>query len=165
MSRLALLALLVAACGGSPKPTTEAPSGTGDSSAVVSAKTLVNVDAQGVGLGGYDPVTYFDGAPLEGSPEFHEELGGATYHFYSDENFAVFQMDMAKYVPAFGGYCAFAAAEGRLSPADPTEWLVVDGRLLVFTDEGFKASFEQNPAGNLARADANWPGLVEKHGK
>lgn len=164
MSRLALLALFVAACGGSPKPASEAPTGpTG--SAVVSTKTLVNVDEQGVGLGGYDPYSYREGEPLEGKPDLVQSFGGAEYRFANGLGSTEFTENPAKYAPAFGGYCAFAAAEGRLSPADPTAWLIVEDRLLVFTDAAFKANFEADPTGSLARADANWPTLVEKYGK
>jgi hypothetical protein len=35
----------------------------------------------------------------------------------------------------------------------------------MFTNEDFREQFQQDPAGNKQKADANWPGLVETHGK
>jgi YHS domain-containing protein len=153
------VALGAAACGGS-KPaattTTTAPA----------AKQLVLVDDKGVGLGGHDPVAYAsDNAAVAGTAEQSSQLGPVTYRFASAEHKATFDAEPAKHAPQYGGYCAFAASQNRLSEADPTVFQIVDGQLLVFTNEDFKQKFNQDVAGNKRKADANWPGLVEQHGK
>jgi YHS domain-containing protein len=157
---LAAFLVTLAACGGSPTPKPVEPT-----TAPSAEKTLVLVDDKGVGLGGHDPTSYPKGAPVAGSAEHASSHGGATYHFASAEDKASFEADKATFIPGFGGYCAFAAAQNRLSPADPTVFLVHEGQLLVFTNEDFKTQFAADPAGNKAKAEANWPGLVAKHGR
>ncbi len=159
MKRL-LVALVLASCGGSTTPTKPV-----EPSAPATEKILVLVDDQGVGLGGHDPVSYTKGEPVAGSADQSASHGGATYLFASAEDKTAFEDDKAKFAPAFGGYCAFAAAQNRLSTSDPKVFHLHEGQLLVFTNEDFKTRFMEDPAGNKAKADANWPGLVAKHGK
>lgn len=157
-----LLALLVA-CGGGGAST---PPTTPEKLAIPAQdKVLVLVDDQGVGLGGHDPVSYTKGAPVAGTAEQTSTHGGATYRFASADDKAAFDADQKKFAPGFGGYCAFAAAQNRLSVADPKVFVIHEGQLLVFTNEDYKTKFAVDPAGNKAKADANWPGLVAKHGK
>ncbi|MDQ3370075.1 MAG: tat pathway signal sequence domain protein [Myxococcota bacterium] len=161
MRTATLLALVIAtsaACGGSAPPPARP-------AAVAADRVLVNVDAEGVGLGGHDPIAYVTAnAATPGSPAQTARHGGAVYRFVSAEHHATFEADRAKHAPAYGGYCAFAASQNRLSPSDPTTFLVLDGQLLVFTNPDFLAQFNLDPAGNKQKADANWPGLVAKHG-
>jgi YHS domain-containing protein len=159
MKRL-FVALVLAACGGSPAPKPVDPT-----PAPVAEKILVLVDDQGVGLGGHDPVSYTKGGPAAGVAEHASSHGGATYHFASADDKTAFDADQPKFVPGFGGYCAFAAAQNRLSNADPKAFLIHEGQLLVFTNESYKTQFAADPKANKAKADANWPGLVAKHGK
>lgn len=158
-----LLSLALFACGGSkPATTTTTTTTTGPTAA---GKILVNVNGDGVGLAGNDPVAYgTDNAPVAGAADNMSEHGGAKYLFAKPENKATFEGDKAKHAPQFGGYCAFAASQNRLSPADPTVFQVLEGQLLVFTNADYKERFNTDAAGNKAKADANWPGLVEKHG-
>jgi len=161
MKRLLVATLLgLAACGGAAPPTPPAPPVT-----PVADKILVLVDDHGVGLGGHDPTSYPQGAPVAGVAEHAAGHGGATYHFASAEARQRFEAAPATFVPGYGGYCAYAASQNRLSVADPTVFHLHDGHLLVFTNEDFKARFLADPAGNKAKADANWPGLVATHGK
>jgi len=159
---LRLLPVLVLAfgCGGGPKP------GPVAEPKPAATKRLILVDADGVGLGGHDPVAYAtDKAAVKGAPAQTSEHAGAKYLFASAEHKATFDADAAKHAPQYGGYCAFAASQNRLSNADPTVFEIVDGQLLVFTNADYKQRFDQDVAGNKAKADANWPGLVEKYGK
>lgn len=132
----------------------------------VAAKVLVLVDDKGVGLGGHDPVAYATASkPVPGSATHTATHAGATYRFASAENKTKFESDAAKHAPRYGGYCAYAASQNRLSKSDPKVFLIHDGDLLVFTSRDFLARFQKDPAGHKQKADASWPGLVEKHGK
>ncbi|MBA3392790.1 MAG: hypothetical protein H0T89_09105 [Deltaproteobacteria bacterium] len=163
MRKPSLIGLVIAAmfgCGGGGPARPEGPK------PVVTDRVLVNVDANGVALDGHDPIAYTtDGAPVQGSSAHVARHGGAVYHFATAEHQATFEADRAKHAPAYGGYCAFAASQNRLSPSDPTAFLVLDGQLLMFTNAEFLEMFQKDPAGNKAKADANWPGLVTQHGK
>lgn len=129
-------------------------------------KSLLNLDKEGVAIQGYDPVAFFTvKAPVKGSPSFTSEYHGATYRFHSAKNKAAFDADPAKYEPQFGGYCAFGVSRGRLVEIDVTATQIVDGRLLLQYSPGVRDDFNKDAAGNLKKADANWPKLVEKKGK
>lgn len=122
---------------------------------------LVNVDAQHLALEGYDPVAYFtDAKPVKGDAAISAVYRGATYHFASTAHRDMFISDPAKYEPQFGGFCAYAASINKISPVNPEIWQMSDGRLLLqHTPEAYRL-FNENTAGNLARADANWPALA-----
>ena len=90
---------------------------------------------------------------------------GATYYFASKEHRDLFKADPTKYGPAFGGYCAYGVSRGKLVEIDVDAFQIVDGRLLLQYSKGVRKDFNENSKGNLAKADANWAGLVEKKGK
>jgi|MudIll2142460700_1097286.scaffolds.fasta_scaffold31319_2 YHS domain-containing protein len=156
MFRSVFVIALLCACGGSSKPTTTPPA---------ADRILVLVDEQGVALGGNDPVAYSTDKVEEGTAEHTSAHGGATYQFTSAENKQAFDANQQRFAPAFGGYCAYAASQNRLSESDPAVYLNFEGQLLMFTNQDFLDQFKKDPAGNKKKADTNWPGLVAKHGK
>jgi YHS domain-containing protein len=132
----------------------------------VSAKTLLNKDRNGVGIKGYDPVAYFThNKAVKGNAQFQSSPNGITYHFASAQNKAAFDADPAKYEPQFGGFCAWAVSQGYTAPIDPNAFQVVNGRLLLQYSLSVRKQFSQDTEGNLRKADANWPAIVEKKGK
>lgn len=117
----------------------------------------------GVALGGYDPVAYFEGgAPLEGSAAHSVDWQGAEWRFASAENRARFIADPEAYAPQFGGYCAWAVAEGYTAHGDPHVWSIVDGRLYLNYSARVHRRWERDVPGFISRADANWPGVLSK---
>jgi len=130
------------------------------------AKELNNLDGNGLALQGYDPVGFFtDNRPVKGNQQFQSQYHGATYYFASAEHKAAFDKEPAKYEPQFGGFCAYGASRGKTVPIKIEAWQIVNGRLLMQYDLDVKGKFNTDPQGNLSKADKNWPGLVEKHGK
>ncbi len=134
---------------------------------VFGGKTLVFTDRKGVALEGYDPVTYFtDGKPAKGDPKIEATFNGALYHFVSQEHRATFEKEPTKYAPAYGGFCGYAASIGKVRPANPLLWSVVEEQLIVQHTKGAVELWEKDVAGNKAKADKYWPRLVEaKAGK
>ena len=127
-------------------------------------KPKVNVGANGVGLHGYDPVAYFtEGKAVKGDPQFSTSYGGASYQFKSGENKTAFDKEPAKYAPQYGGYCAMAMTMGKLEDADPTFFLVHDGKLLVQRNEKAHMMFMKDPSANHQKADQQWAKLQEGH--
>lgn len=130
------------------------------SGAWAQTKPLVNVDGNGVGIHGYDPVAYFtESKAAKGDPQYSANYGGATYYFKSSDDKASFDKDPAKYAPQFGGYCAMAMAMGKLEDADPTFFLVHDGKLLLQRNEKAHMMFLKDPGGNHKKADEQWKKL------
>ncbi len=134
--------------------------------AFAQTKSLINLDKAGVAIQGYDPVAFFtDHKPVKGKAEFIAQHNGATYHFASKEHRDLFRADPGKYEPAFGGYCAYGVSRNKLVEIDVEAFQIVDGRLLLQYSKGVRNDFNKDAKGNLAKADGNWPGLVEKKGK
>lgn len=135
-------------------------------SAMAETKTLLNLDKNGLALQGYDPVAFFtDGQAVKGKPEFPARHNGATYFFASKDHRDLFKADPAKYEPSFGGYCAYGVSRNKLVEIDVNAFQIVDRRLLLQYSKGVREDFNKDPKGNLDKANANWPALVEKKGK
>lgn len=118
----------------------------------------INIDKAGVALRGYDPVAYFTaGKPTAGSAAFQTKWDGATYNFATAESKAEFDKDPAKYAPQYGGFCAWAAANGYKADADPKAWHVVGGKLYVNYNASVSKSWNANTAKYITDADKNWP--------
>lgn len=129
-------------------------------------KTLLNVDRHGVAIQGYDPVAFFTtGKPVKGDEKYVSKHDGAIYCFASKADKLAFDLSPSKYEPAFGGYCAYGVSRDRVVDIDVDAFQIVDGRLLMQYSKGVRKDFNEDQKGNLAKADANWPGLVAKKGK
>lgn len=135
--------------------------------ASASAAHLVNVSgASNAAVNGYDTVAFFtDAKPVNGSPFIAAEYEGATYFFATEEHKKLFTANPAKYAPQFGGFCAFGVAIDKLFPVDISTWQVRDGKLYLNLNADILQKFNADFAGNTAKADTNWPGLVAKNGK
>jgi YHS domain-containing protein len=155
---LFVCALMTFGCGGSSKPTTSTTTSAPD-------RVLVLTDDKGLGAGGNDPVAYTTDKVEPGVAEHTSQHGGATYQFASADAKQKFDAEPARYAPRYGGYCAYAASQNRLSESDPTVFMNHEGQLLLFTNQDFLELFKKDPATHKQQADANWPGLVTKHGK
>lgn len=89
--------------------------------------------AQSVAIKGYDPVAYFEpGHPTKGSDSISYDFDGARYLFSSRKNRELFAKDPERYAPQFSGLCTRNLAEGRRVEADPTAFVVRDGKLYLF---------------------------------
>ncbi len=106
---------------------------------------------------GYDVVAYFSGTPTAGSAEFETEYDGGKYRFSSAENLAKFEANPAAYAPQYGGWCAFATAQGRKFDIDPLAYKVVDGKLYLNNSAGVHKRWLKQEAGYIRGADHNWP--------
>ncbi|MDD9717730.1 YHS domain-containing (seleno)protein [Dinoroseobacter sp. PD6] len=116
---------------------------------------------RGAAIRGYDPVAYFTlGEPTEGSDAFTHDWNGATWRFASDAHRAAFAADPVAYAPQFGGYCAWAVAEGYTASTIPEAWRIVDGKLYMNFSRRVQRRWERDIPGNIARGNANWPQVL-----
>jgi YHS domain-containing protein len=128
-------------------------------------KNLVNVSgASKVGLSGFDAVSFFtDSKPANGAPSVSAEHKGATYFFATEEHKTTFLADPDKYLPQYGGFCAFGVSVGLLLPIDVPTWQVRNGKLYVVLNSEIKKSFDEEFDANVAKANKNWPDLVKQN--
>ena len=119
-------------------------------------------DKKGVALEGYDPITYFtDGKPTKGDQKIEATYNGALYHFVSQANRETFEKAPSRYAPAYGGFCGYAASIGKVRPANPLIWSIVDGQLIVQHTKGASELWDKDVPGNKSKADKLWPLLIE----
>jgi YHS domain-containing protein len=123
----------------------------------------VNADAMGLMIRGYDPVAYFtEGRPVPGNPDISVEYGGGKYLFSSTKNRDTFQADPDKYVPQYGGYCAFGVFEGKKFDVDPASWRIVDGKLYLNLNPVVLGMWSKDTDRYLQEAEKNWPKIRDK---
>ena len=122
----------------------------------------VNVDGKGVILRGYDVVAYFkQGKPLKGNPAIESTYQGVTYLFASAANKADFDKDPVKYVPQYGGFCAYGVANGAIFSTESAEaFTVYKGKLYIGGNQDALKSFKTNIDENIGQADAYWRWLT-----
>ena len=111
-------------------------------------------------VGGYDPVSFFKGGGVEGSKEYTTEYEGAEYRFATPENLAEFEADPAAFAPQYGGYCAWAVAQGQLAPGDPEFAAVHDGKLYLNFNADVQKTWNTDRDGFIEAADEQWPGIL-----
>ena len=125
-------------------------------------------DADGVAIGGYDPVAYpTEDRAVRGHARWSEQYDGATFYFSSEQNRELFRQAPAASVPAFGGYCAFGmGAKNARVPADPRTFEIYNGHLLLFFNDFYqgdpvntKILWNQNEEELFAQAAAHWKAM------
>ena len=146
--------------GIAPAPATPASSAT---IAAEPAASGIFYTEGGVAIKGTDPVAYFQkGEPVRGKSEFSYKWGNAFWHFSSAENRDLFASNPQKYAPQYGGFCAWAVSQGYTAPIDPNAWKIVAGKLYLNFDKNIQKRWERDIPGNIAKADNNWPGVLNK---
>ena len=121
-----------------------------------------NLTFHGIAIQGYDPVAYFtDGKPVPGDPAITASHDGAIYQFASEAHKAAFEADPGKYAPQYGGYCAWAVSNGYTAGTDPRAFSISGGKLYLNYSRSVQARWAKDISGNVSKADANWPGVLE----
>lgn len=113
---------------------------------------------------GYDPVSYFDGKPLEGKSDLIHADRGIVYRFFTQANLAKFKANPEKYQPAYGGWCAYAMGEtGEKVKVDPETYKIVEGKLYLFYNfwtTNTLDDWNKNENKLKEAADRNWSKIV-----
>lgn len=125
-------------------------------------KDEIYTNWRGLAIKGYDPVAFHkDGKPIKGSGDYELIWKDATWRFASAAHRDLFNTDPLKYAPRYGGYCAWAVAQGSTASVDPQNaWRIVDGKLYLNYSVKVQKQWEEDIPGNIKKADANWPGVL-----
>lgn len=128
----------------------------GAMTAIVGASERVVADPHsGLAVGGFDPVSYFLGAPRPGEAGREVIYKGAVWRFAGEANREAFRRDPESYAPRIGGHDPVAMAQGRPAAGDAAFFAVVDERLYLFRDETSRQRFLAET--DLApQAEARW---------
>lgn len=125
------------------------------------ADTLKYCVADGsVGVGGHDPVSYFQGTkPLTGRESFSTTFEGVTYQFDSESNLKKFISNPTKYLPQFGGWCSMTLAMGRATTPKYDNFVVLKDKLYLFertVSVNGRELWLKDPKANEKIASANY---------
>ncbi len=125
--------------------------------------SYINIDDSGLAVQGYDVVAYqTDNKAVKGDEKFTEWVHGAKYVFTSREHQELFRDSPKKYLPQYGGFCAYAMSLGKVRPVNPEIFSIENGRLMLqHTKEAFDL-FNKDVKGNIVKADVKWPTVETK---
>lgn len=120
---------------------------------------------KGVVAEGYDVVAYFSNKAIDGDKKNVAEYDGVKFYFSSKENLKTFLLNPTKYIPKYGGFCAYAmGAKGKKVSIDPETFEIRDGNLYLFYNSWgtntFKSWIEKGPEKLMLKADKNWGKLL-----
>ncbi len=120
---------------------------------------------KGVVAKGYDVVSYFENKAVQGSEEFSTKHDGVSFYFSSKKNLELFQKDPKKYIPQYGGFCAYAmGAKGSKVSINPETFEIREGKLYLFYNKGKTNTLDlwtKEGAEQLkVKADKNWAKIV-----
>ncbi|MCV2359307.1 YHS domain protein [Paucibacter sp. TC2R-5] len=114
-----------------------------------------------IGASGYDLTTYFSQEkPQRGNGNHVAEHDGVTYVFATDENKKTFLANPGKFLPQYGGYCAYGASVSKKFVSDPEQFDIVDGKLYLNLDSKVRAIWLKDVPGRIKHGDDNWKKIV-----
>jgi YHS domain-containing protein len=121
---------------------------------------------QGFVAEGYDVVSYFNNKAEKGNREFTTEFDGVKFKFSSKENLEIFKKSPKKYIPQYGGYCAYALGvkAGKVD-VNPKTFEIRDGKLYLFYDSWGTNTFELWKKEGVEKlqkqANKNWLKIID----
>lgn len=110
---------------------------------------------------GYDVVSYFNSQAVKGNQQFIAEFEGLKFKFTSKENLAFFKQNPDKFLPQYGGFCAYAIGKnGEKVSINPKTFEIRDGKLYLFFNSWGTNTLElwqkEGPEKLQQKADENW---------
>jgi len=118
------------------------------------------ITAAGVPLGlhGVDAVALSTlGAVAEGDAAYTVEQDGVAYYFATEASARMFSRNPGRYLPQYGGFCAFAVAKGKKFDGDPVFADIVDDKFYLFVNAAIFAEYKKDPERILEKAEKTWP--------
>jgi len=132
-------------------------------------KMANNVDNSNIALQGYSPVSYLDlGIAQKGVKEHKSEYEKVVYYFTNAQQKESFDNNPKKYLPQYGGYCAFGTYAGAKFRTDPNKFIVKDGKYYLYLynielDAQQLWLAENNHSKLVEKANENWKKLSVTH--
>jgi len=113
---------------------------------------------RGIALRGYDVVAYFtEGAARKGLLDLEIQWKNLTWRFSSKANLEAFEQAPDKYLPQFGGYCAFGASQGYKASTKPHVFIVVGGKLYFNFARYVQNRWRGDMKKKILAAESKWP--------
>ena len=115
---------------------------------------------------GYDVVSYFQQQVKKGNKQFTADFDGVKFQFSSKENRTLFNLNPKKYIPQYGGFCAYAIGKnGEKVSINPKTFEIREGKLYLFYNSWGTNTLEmwqkEDPESLQQKADENWKKIVK----
>ena len=111
----------------------------------------------GKAIRGYDVVAFFsESKPVLGNENFSYTWKETTWLFSSRENLELFKTNPEKYVPQYGGYCAYGMSGGYKAPTVIETWKILNGKLYFNYSLKVQELWNKDQSGYIQKADSNW---------
>ncbi len=128
--------------------------------ALASASLFGILSAAEPEIKGYCPVCYFAAdKAVKGTKEFTHVHEGKTYLLVKKEVQEMFAKNPEKYLPQYGGYCAYGVAAGKKFASDPEHYAVYKGKLYLNGNKKVNDKFKADPEAFIKKADHEWKKL------
>lgn len=122
-------------------------------------------DESKFGIHGYDAVAYLtDKKAVAGKENISSTYDGVTYLFSTASNKEKFALEPLKYIPAYGGWCAYAMADGEKVDVDPKTFKIIDGKTYLFYNGLWGNTLEKwnvKESSFKTKADSSWEKLIK----
>lgn len=117
---------------------------------------------------GYDVTEYFNQKAIKGNDKFISTHDQVKYRFSSKKNLEKFINNPEKYVPQYGGYCAYAVAvKNEKIGVNPKTFEIRDGKLYLFYNAWGVNTLEkwqkENTEQLQEKADMKWKTIKVKN--
>ena len=105
----------------------------------------LNTESENLVVNGYDVVSYFsESEPVKGKQSISTDYQGLLIYFSSQENKRKFLDDPEKYLPKYGGWCAYAIGNsGEKVDVYPFSYSIENGELYLFYKSYFNDTREK----------------------
>ena len=115
---------------------------------------------------GYDLVSYFENEAKKGNRQITADFDGVKFQFSSKKNLAIFNKNPTKYIPQYGGFCAYAMGKnGEKVSVNPKTFEIREGKLYLFYNSWGTNTLEmwqkEDPKSLQQKADENWMKIVK----
>ena len=128
----------------------------------VLAQEIYTKGGSTLALEGYDTVSYFvSGKPVSGKASLVTNYKGVVWRFSSAENKSVFDANPEKFIPRYGGHCAWGTARGYVVRGDPKVWRIVGAKLYLNYNRSVQNKWNRDISGFISKANRNWPEVLK----
>ncbi len=118
----------------------------------------------GVAVNGYDVVAYFNQhRAVKGVDQLTMTWEGAEWKFSTKENLEAFKKTPQRFVPQFGGYCAYGVSQNHKSPTDPMAFTILDDKLYLNYNMSVKEKWSGDTKEYIKKAETYWPELLKQN--
>lgn len=112
---------------------------------------------------GYDVVAYFTkNNAIKGDEKIMLVYDGAEFHFSSEQHKKMFLANPKKYIPQYGGYCAYAVGNNYTASSDPEAWTIHNGKLYLNYNKLVRGLWAKKINSYIESGNKNWVELLKQ---